>query len=84
MWKKLSLLILLIFIMSPTPVEADDPSQRKVLVIGLDGADWDIMKPLLEDNKLPNIERVMEKGDSSNITSSIPSMSPVAWTTFAT
>ncbi|MFB6076131.1 MAG: alkaline phosphatase family protein, partial [Candidatus Aenigmatarchaeota archaeon] len=58
--------------------------ENKVIVIGLDGADWDIITPLVNEGKLPNIEKLMKNGDYANLTSTIPSMSPVAWTTFAT
>lgn len=64
------------------PLEGN--GSQRVLIIGLDGAEWNIINPLLEEGKLPKMRKLIEKGDHSNITSSIPSMSPVAWTTFAT
>lgn len=84
MWKKFLTLTILFFLMSANGVVADTSGDERVLIIGLDGADWDMINPLLEQGKLPNLEKLIEKGDRSNLTSSIPSMSPVAWTTFAT
>lgn len=83
MCRKLIAIFVLAFVVCPV-VSSAEKVEGKVLVIGLDGADWNIINPLLEKGKLPNMEKVIENGDKSNITSSIPSMSPVAWTTFAT
>lgn len=57
---------------------------KKVLVIGLDGATFDIIKPLLISNSLPNIKRLIDNGVSSILNSTIPPMSPSAWTSFMT
>ncbi|MFP4045611.1 MAG: alkaline phosphatase family protein, partial [Candidatus Aenigmatarchaeota archaeon] len=81
MLKRILTIALLVLLMTPAVANA---SENKVLIIGLDGADWDIIDPLLEEGKLENIERVIEEGDRCNLNSSRPSMSPVAWTTFAT
>ena len=52
----------------------------KVFVLGLDGATWDVLKPLANSGDLPNISRLMERGASGTLGSIFPPLSPVAWT----
>ncbi|SIO42002.1 Predicted phosphohydrolase or phosphomutase, AlkP superfamily [Singulisphaera sp. GP187] len=56
----------------------------KVFVLGLDGATWDILEPLVKRGELPNLQRLMEKGASGTLGSVFPPLSPVAWTTVMT
>jgi predicted AlkP superfamily phosphohydrolase/phosphomutase len=59
-------------------------SAQKVAVIGLDGADWSQIEPLMEEGEMPNLAAVMEEGSRGNLTSTYPVMSPVAWTSYST
>lgn len=59
-------------------------NKTKVLFIGLDGATWDIMSPLVAEGKLPNIKRLIDKGSFGNLESSRPLISEVIWTSIAT
>ncbi len=52
----------------------------KVFVLGLDGATWDILEPLLDEGLLPNLARLREQGVSGSLRSVFPPLSPVAWT----
>jgi predicted AlkP superfamily phosphohydrolase/phosphomutase/tetratricopeptide (TPR) repeat protein len=56
----------------------------KVTVIGLDGADWNIIDPLMEAGKLPNLSRLARGGVRSRLRSITPMLSPVIWTSIAT
>jgi predicted AlkP superfamily phosphohydrolase/phosphomutase len=56
-----------------------------ILVIGIDGAEWSVMEPLLEAGELPNLARLMADGASGPLRSLEPRRkSPVIWTTIAT
>ena len=57
---------------------------EKVLLIGLDGATFDIINPLLAQGKLPNIARFLMEGAHSECASTIIPCSPVAWNTCIT
>lgn len=57
---------------------------EQVLVIGLDGAEWDVMLPMIEEGRLPTIERLMEDGLHGPLRSTLPLESPVAWTSMTT
>lgn len=58
--------------------------ERKVFVIGLDGATLDIIKPLVREGKLPNFARLMRKGSYGILKSAVPPITPCAWASFAT
>ena len=52
----------------------------KVFVLGLDGATWDILEPLMQAGVLPNLARLRQRGASGVLGSVFPPLSPVAWT----
>jgi predicted AlkP superfamily phosphohydrolase/phosphomutase len=56
----------------------------KTLVIGLDAATWRIMNPLIKQGKLHNIATLMKDGASGKLRSTIPPMTPLAWTSIIT
>ena len=57
----------------------------KLLIIGLDGADWHLINPMLEAGELPNLGRLIEKGVHGDLRSLEPlAKSPAIWTTIAT
>jgi predicted AlkP superfamily phosphohydrolase/phosphomutase len=56
----------------------------KLFVIGIDGATFDVMRPMLEMGELPTIKRLMDEGAYGDL-ESVPNMiSPSAWTSFMT
>lgn len=57
---------------------------RKVVVIGLDGATFDLIKPWVNDGKLPNLANLIKNGVWGNLRSVIPSTSAPAWVSFMT
>ena len=59
-------------------------NNSKVFIIGLDGATFDIIHPLIEKGKLRNIAKLMKNGSWGKLKSTIPPISPAAWTSFAT
>jgi len=59
-------------------------SGKKVMVIGLDAATLDLVRPWAAAGRLPNLQRFMEQGAVGTLRSTLPVMSPAAWSTFAT
>lgn len=57
---------------------------KKTIVIGIDGATWNIINPLLEKGLLPNINKIVLKGVHGDLTSTIPPVTGPAWISFAT
>jgi predicted AlkP superfamily phosphohydrolase/phosphomutase len=60
------------------------PSPHKVLVVGLDGATFDLIKPWVEAGYLPTLRRLMAEGAHGSLRSTVPPMTGPAWTSFAT
>lgn len=57
---------------------------KKLFIIGLDGATFDLIKPLIKENKLPNFKKLMENGVYGELKSTIPSVTPLVWPAFYT
>ncbi len=58
--------------------------ERPILVVGLDGADWQVAEPLIEAGRLPVLARLRREGAWGHLRSSVPMLSPLLWTTAAT
>ncbi len=56
----------------------------RVLLIGLDGADWEIIDPLVEQGRMPNLQRLIDTGVRTDLLTISPMISPVIWTSIAT
>jgi predicted AlkP superfamily phosphohydrolase/phosphomutase len=56
----------------------------KVFVLGLDGATWDLLSPLVRAGELPHLASLIERGASGTLRSVFPPLSPVAWTAMMT
>lgn len=59
-------------------------STERVLLVAWDGADWKIIRPLLEKNELPTLARLIATGASGDLETIWPTLSPVIWTSVAT
>ncbi len=57
---------------------------NKVLILGIDAMDPNIVEHLFRQNKLPNLKRLSEKGYYSKLSTVLPAESAVVWTSFAT
>ena len=56
----------------------------RVLVIGIDGATFDLIHPWSQQGDLPNLARLMREGSQGPLESTIPPVTSPAWPTFAT
>jgi predicted AlkP superfamily phosphohydrolase/phosphomutase len=68
----------------PKPLPNPTAHGGKVLVIGLDGATFDLINPWARDGYLPTFNRLMHEGAHGPLRSTIPPMTAPAWTSFAT
>jgi predicted AlkP superfamily phosphohydrolase/phosphomutase len=57
---------------------------KKVVILGLDGMDPGLTTKFMREGRLPNFQKLAERGVFRPLDTSVPSMSPVAWSTFAT
>jgi predicted AlkP superfamily phosphohydrolase/phosphomutase len=57
---------------------------RKIIFLGLDGLDPRLTERFMSEGKLPHLQQLKEQGAYSRLRTTYPSLSPVAWSTFAT
>jgi hypothetical protein len=65
------------------PPKVAHPVSR-VLVVGMDGLEWSVVRPLLAAGRMPNLQALMERGSFGYLASMIPTLSPAIWTSIAT
>jgi tetratricopeptide (TPR) repeat protein len=56
----------------------------RVLLVGLDGADWNLIDPLRAAGRLPNLDAILKRGAGARLRTISPVLSPVLWTSIAT
>ncbi|HEX9188404.1 MAG TPA: alkaline phosphatase family protein, partial [Vicinamibacteria bacterium] len=59
-------------------------SPRRVIVVGLDAADWQLLDGYRADGTMPNLARLVREGRSGVLRSFKPHLSPLVWTTMMT
>jgi predicted AlkP superfamily phosphohydrolase/phosphomutase len=57
---------------------------KRVVILGLDGMDPGLTTKFMREGRMPHFQKLAEKGVFRPLDTSVPSMSPVAWSTFAT
>ena len=56
----------------------------KLIVMGIDGGTWSVIAPLVSRGALPNFKKVVADGMASILHSTIPGVTPPAWTSIFT
>src|SRR5688500_6158246 len=56
----------------------------RVLCLGLDGADYDLVRKLLAQGRLPTLAKLSREGTFGALRSTIPAFTPTAWSSFLT
>ena len=79
---------------SAQPNTSQDPSEaprrdwpahaERVLIIGLDGATFDVLDPLMAEGRMPRLKQAVASGVAGVLHSTTPPITPAAWTTFLT
>ena len=64
---------------SPSP-----QNSRRLLLIGWDAADWNVINPLIAEGKMPALAGLMERGCHGRLETLYPALSPMLWTSIAT
>ena len=63
---------------------SERPTGDRVLVVGIDAATWDVIRPLMAAGRLPTLRDLVGRGWSATLQSMEPTISPAIWTTIAT
>jgi hypothetical protein len=56
----------------------------RLIVLGIDGADWRRIRPLVAQGRLPTLAKLIRDGTSAPLRSLRPTRSPILWTTLMT
>jgi tetratricopeptide (TPR) repeat protein len=56
----------------------------RVAVFAIDGADWELLSELSNDERLPNIRALAQRGTTASLQTIQPTVSPLVWTSTAT
>lgn len=81
--RTLSLALLAILCLS-TSLSAQPSSEKKLIILGFDGADAKLTEQWMNEGKLPNLAKLRSQGAFSPLRPTIPSQTPVSWSTFST
>ncbi|MDQ6654322.1 MAG: alkaline phosphatase family protein [Verrucomicrobiota bacterium] len=57
---------------------------QKLLLVGWDAADWQLIHPLMDAGRMPHLKRLVESGVIGNLLTLQPVLSPILWTSIAT
>jgi len=60
------------------------PEKRRIIIIGIDGADPFLVEFFCKQGHLPTFEKIMKRGVFGRLRTVIPPLSPIAWTSFST
>jgi len=70
-WKIVGYVLLFAAFLTPGPAHGQEEhkaqSKPRVVLFGINGAEWDIIKPLLLRGEMPNLARVIERGVSGKM-----------------
>ena len=58
--------------------------RRRILLLGWDAADWQVIDKLLDAGQMPNLGRIVESGAIGDLATLHPPYSPILWTSIAT
>ncbi len=64
--------------------DAPEGYEKTVIVIGIDGMDWDFTQKMISEGQLPHLAKLMIEGHGQPLETSVPPLSPIAWSDFIT
>ncbi|QDT12890.1 alkaline phosphatase family protein [Stieleria marina] len=59
-------------------------NSRRLLLVGWDAADWNVINPLIAEGKMPALAGLIQRGVSGPLETLYPPLSPMLWTSIAT
>jgi predicted AlkP superfamily phosphohydrolase/phosphomutase len=73
---------------TPLPAQQSPAAQgagdQKLIILGFDGVDAKLTQQWMDEGKLPNLAKLRGQGTFAPLRSTIPSQTPVSWSTFST
>jgi predicted AlkP superfamily phosphohydrolase/phosphomutase len=65
-------------------MEKSADRHKKVILLGLDGATYDVLLPWIEEGIMPNLKKLLETASWGDLESTIPATTPPAWSSAVT
>lgn len=62
----------------------DANSDRRLMILGLDGATWTVLDPLRASGLMPNLDALLARSSSGTLRSVVPPVTTAAWTSLMT
>lgn len=86
--RRLGAALLILTLVASCGGGAEEPAsggaRPPVLVLAIDGLEWDVLLPLLAEGRLPTLAGLMERGAFGFLETLVPTKSPRIWGTVAT
>ncbi|ADC66050.1 type I phosphodiesterase/nucleotide pyrophosphatase [Ferroglobus placidus DSM 10642] len=57
---------------------------KRIVVVGIDGGSWNILKPMCDRNELKGLKKIIENGSWGFLESTLPPLTAPAWVSFYT
>ncbi len=57
---------------------------KRVIILGIDGLDPKLLQRFVDEGRLPHFAQLIEHGDFKPLATTMPPLSPIAWSTFIT
>src|SRR5262249_45426155 len=57
---------------------------KKVVILGVDGMDSRLLQDFMDQGELPHFKKLASEGDFKPLQTTMPPLSPVAWSSFIT
>lgn len=67
-----------------TELAARFPARGRLVVLGLDGLDWELVDDLVRRGVMPNLADLLRQAHQATVRMRPPLLSPIIWTTIAT
>ncbi|ETX00635.1 MAG: hypothetical protein ETSY1_10470 [Candidatus Entotheonella factor] len=79
-----AVLMSVLFLVTVSTGEIHAGPDRRVIILGVDGLDPKLLQQFLDSGHLPNFQKLIAQGDFRPLKTTMPPLSPVAWSTFIT
>ena len=66
------------------PPKVDYTGSKRVILLGMDGLDPNVMDKMMDAGELPNFDRLRKEGSYSRLQTTLPPETPVAWSGIGT
>jgi predicted AlkP superfamily phosphohydrolase/phosphomutase len=73
-----------VFLLSCQRARGEGQSRKKLIVLGVDGMDPQLLTKFMSEGKMPNFAKLAQEGSFKRLTTSVPPQSPVAWSNVIT